>query len=128
LQFFTRLAALIGARGQEGELASAFRLLAPEGGKVPAWQLAILDGLGQGLQHSRRSLSRLWEQPPPALKAVLEQPRALFQRAAQTATDEASTLSDRLLAARLLGYGPFSTAAAALQDLLAPRNPAEIQL
>jgi putative membrane-bound dehydrogenase-like protein len=128
LQFFTRLAALIGARAQDSELASAFSLLAPRDTKAQAWQVAILDGLGQGLQNSRRPLSGLWEQPPPDLRPVLEQARALFQRAAQLATDERNTVAERLAAARLLGYGPFPTAAGALQELLAPRCPAEIQL
>lgn len=128
LQFFTRLGALIGARAQDAELAAAFRLLAAREASAQAWQVAILDGLGQGLQNSRRPLSQLWEQPPPDLQPVLEQARALFQRAAQTASDERNTVADRLAAARLLGYGPFATSAAALQALLAPRCPAEIQL
>src|SRR5262249_35712489 len=120
LQFFTRLAALIGARGQDSELASTLSLLAPEGGKAEAWQIAILDGLGQGLQN-HRPLSRLLEQPPPDLKPALRQTEPLFKQAARTATDDRSALVDRLAAARLLGFGPFSTAAAALQELLAPR-------
>jgi putative heme-binding domain-containing protein len=121
------LGALIGARAQDAELAAAFGLLVPRDSKTQAWQTAILNGLGQGLQNSRRPLSRLWEQPPPGLKPALEQAGAFFRQAARTATDEASPVSDRLAAARLLGYGPFSTAASALQELLAPRSPAEVQ-
>jgi putative membrane-bound dehydrogenase-like protein len=127
-QLLTSLAALIGARAQDSELASAFRLLAANGVKVPAWQMAILAGLGQGLQNSPRPMSRLWEQPPSDLRPTLEQARVLFQQAARKATDETSSLEERLAATRLLGYGPFSIAAAALRRLLAPRNSAEIQL
>jgi putative membrane-bound dehydrogenase-like protein len=123
LQFLTNLAALVGARAEDSELASAFRLVAAKDAKVQAWQMAILAGLGQGLQNSPRPLSRLWEQPPSELRPTLEQAKGLFQRAARIAMDESGSLEDRLTAARLLSYGPFSTAAAALQQLLAPPQP-----
>ncbi len=128
LQLLTRLAALVGARSLDADLATALNLLAAEGKAPQDWQVAILDGLGQGLQNSRRPLSRLWEQPSPALKQALEKARPFFEEAAVTALDEKAVVAERLGAARLLGYGPFATAAAALQHLLSPRNPAELQL
>jgi putative membrane-bound dehydrogenase-like protein len=128
LRLFTHLAALIGARGQDSELALAFRLLAPRGAKPQAWQLAILEGLGQGLQNNGRPLSRLAEQPPPDLKAALQHAETLFQQSARDAADRGVSLTDRLAAIRLLGYAPFTIAAATLRDLLAPRNPTAVQL
>jgi putative membrane-bound dehydrogenase-like protein len=128
LQFITRLAALVGARAREPELAGAFRLLAPRNAKPPTWQMAILDGLGQGLQDSRRPLSRLWEQPPSDLKAALQQAEGIFKNAATIAADPGTDPTSRLAAVRLLGYAPFSTAAGVLRELLGPRNPGEIQL
>jgi putative membrane-bound dehydrogenase-like protein len=128
LQLFTHVAALIGARGQDPELASAFSLLAPRSTKTQAWQIAILEGLGQGLQNSGSPLSRLAEHPSPGLKNVLKQVEPLFQQAAKDATDQGQPLTSRLAAARLLGYAPFSMAAAALKELLAPRYPAQLQL
>ena len=44
------------------------------------WQLAVLEGLGQGLQNSARPLPRLWEQPPPALREAIEKLRPVFPR------------------------------------------------
>ena len=75
LQFLTRLAALIGARGQDTELASAFSLLAPKGQKIQTWQSAILTGLGQGLQNSGRPLSRFWDSCRPSSGLLWSRPR-----------------------------------------------------
>jgi putative heme-binding domain-containing protein len=128
LQLLTRLAALVGVRAGDADLATALNLLTAEGKAPKDWQIAILDGLGQGLQNSRHSLSRLWEQPAPVLKEALGQARPFFAEAAVTALDEKAAVSKRVAAARLLGYGPFATAATALQPLLSPRNAAELQL
>jgi putative membrane-bound dehydrogenase-like protein len=126
LQFLTRLAALVAARNNDDDLAHALGLLGePEDA---AWQVALLGGLGQGLQNTPRPLNRLWDAPPPALKDAVERARPFFQRAAATARDGKAPAADRIAAARLLGAGPYSLAAPALQDGLAPQNPAEVQL
>src|SRR5205085_1683586 len=91
------------------------------------WQVAILEGLGQGLQNTSRPLNRLWDQPPTGLKPAVERAQTFFQRAAATAHEEKRPVAERIAAARLLGYGPFSTAAPALQGLLSPQNPGEVQ-
>jgi len=80
------------------------------------------------LQNTSRPLSRLWEAPPPQLKDAVEKARPFFQRAATTARDAKASVADRSAAARLLGAGPYALAAPALQDCLAPQNPAEVQL
>jgi putative membrane-bound dehydrogenase-like protein len=128
LQLFTRLAALVGARSQDAELAQALDLLAPQGKGAEEWQVAVLAGLGQGLQNNRQPLSQLWDQPPPGLRNAVERTRPFFQQAAETAREAKHPVTDRVAAARLLGYGPYALAAPALQDLLAPQNPSELQL
>jgi putative membrane-bound dehydrogenase-like protein len=126
--FVTRLAALVGARPDDEAVARALALLT-EGPKEPMqWRLAVLEGLGQGLQTGRGSLTRLWESPPPKLKTALERTRPLFAGAAATARDDKRPLADRTAAVRLLSYGPFPTVSPSLQQLLAPRNPQELQL
>jgi putative membrane-bound dehydrogenase-like protein len=128
-QFLTRLAALVGTQPGTADLSRALGLLAVKGQDSPAsWQIAILEGLGQGLQSSQRSLARLWDNPPPALQGTLEQTRLFFDRAKQTALDDKRPFAERAAAIRLLGYGPFAMASAALPDLLAPRQPGEVQL
>jgi putative heme-binding domain-containing protein len=127
LQFLTRLSAVVGRGAKDAELARALRLLTGKD-EMQVWQVAVLTGLGQGLQNSKTPLSRLWGQPPPALKEAIEQVRPFFQQAATTARDGKRPVSERVAAARFLGYGPFATAAPALQALLAPQNPAELHL
>src|SRR5262249_10269816 len=128
LQFLTRLAALVGARPGDADLARALKFLGEHQEGNGNWQVAILVGLGQGLQNSPRPLTRLWEAPPPTLKDAVAQARPFFTRASVTARDEQRSLADRITAARLLGSGPFATAAPALQELLAPRQPGELQM
>jgi putative membrane-bound dehydrogenase-like protein len=129
LQFLTRLAALVAGGNKDDDLGRALTLLGTRdegGGK--AWQIAVLDGLGQGLQNGPRPLSRLWDRPPPALKEAVARARPFFEEAAATARDGQATAPARVAAARLLGAGPFAVAAPALAGLLAPQNPAEVQL
>ena len=128
LALLTRLAALIGARPGDADLALALSLLgeAKEGGE--AWRVAVLEGLGQGMQNSQRSLRGLWEQPPAALKEAVGKARPFFTGAATTAADTKKTEAERLAAVRLLGHGPNAVAGPALQPLLTPRHSAELQL
>jgi putative membrane-bound dehydrogenase-like protein len=128
LQLLTQLATQIGARPGDSDLASTLDLLAKGNAAQGAWQEAILKGLGQGLQNRDRPFSQLWKQPPPALKASLEQCRRVFAHAAATARDEKADLAARLPAVRLLAYGPFEVAAEALRELLQPQNPDALQL
>jgi putative membrane-bound dehydrogenase-like protein len=129
LQLLTRLAALVGTRTDDADLAKALNLLAApqkSAGAKP-WQVAVLAGLGQGLRNSQRSLPRLWEQPPTALKEAVAGARAFFEQAAATVRDDKRPAAERVAAAQLLGYGPSSLAVASLPELLSPRTPAELQ-
>jgi hypothetical protein len=56
--FLTRLASLVGAAGSDADLGSALALLGTPGKGITSFQVAILDGLGQGLRNSGRPLSR----------------------------------------------------------------------
>src|SRR5262249_29734813 len=119
-----------GAGLKEPDLARTLTLLAGSGDEAQPWQVALLQGLGQGLQNSARPLNRLWEQTPdnPALKQALLGTAELFKKAAAKACDDKQAVAERSAAVGMLGYGPFATAGPALQELLAPRNPTEIQL
>jgi putative heme-binding domain-containing protein len=127
--FLTRLAALIGAGASEADLSRALALLTVPGQKGPqAWQGAVLEGLGQGMRNRARPLARVWDDPPPALKQVVEQIRPAFQSAAAASQDARRPTEERVAAVRLLASGPFLTAAPALQSLLAPQTPGELQM
>jgi putative heme-binding domain-containing protein len=129
LQLLTRLAAVVGRQADDESLARALRLLTErDGEKAQPWQMAVLTGLGQGLQESKTPLSRLWDRPPPVLRETVAKVRPLFEQAAATARDKNRPVAERVAAVRFLGHGPFATAAPALQALLAPQNPAEVHL
>jgi putative membrane-bound dehydrogenase-like protein len=126
--FLTQLAALVGARPGYSDLGRALKLIVESKSGPADWQNAILTGLGQGLQNSQRSLSRLWQDPPAEIRDVLQQTLPIFTRAAETVLEEKRSIEERLAAARLLAFAPFATAADPLRELLHPQNPANLQL
>ncbi len=127
LQLLNRLAALVGAKANDAELGRALGLLVGTANGTNPWQIAILDGIGQGLQNSSRSLSRLWEKPPDALKDSVARVLPLFEQAVSMSRDGKRSIAERLAAIRLLGRGPFASIASAASELLAPQTPPEIQ-
>jgi putative heme-binding domain-containing protein len=126
-QVVRSLASLIGARANDMELAQALSLLGDDKAS-DATQLAVIEGLGQGLQNSGRSLRRLWEEPPVGLKDAVARAQPFFQRAAATARDDKRPLAERQAAVRLLAVAPFSVGGAPLQDLLSPQHSADMQV
>jgi putative membrane-bound dehydrogenase-like protein len=131
LAFLTRLAALVGTSGKDEDLATALSLVAkPQAAaeEPTPLQIALLDGLGQGLAQSARPLSRLWDKPPPALEKAVARARVLFSQAARMIKDEKRSTASRVAAVRLLGSGPFEPLGEAAPALLSPRTPPELQL
>src|SRR5262249_17760590 len=127
-QFLTRVAALVGARASDAELARALGLLEAKQTSPQTWQVAILEGLGQGLHNSGRRLNKLWQEPPPGLQEVVAKVARYFQQFAAVARDGNAPMTARLAATRMLAYGPYDSASTALQDLLAPQSAPELQL
>ena len=128
LDIYKRLASLIAARGDESDLASCLRLLADNGVHVEAWQSAILEGLGEGLTRSGKSLNKWWKNPPAGLGTGLEAIRQLMREAARTAVDQKSTVEQRQAASRLLAFGEFVQVRETLSALLQPTEPLPLQL
>jgi putative heme-binding domain-containing protein len=122
----TRITSMVGARGEEAQIAHALKLLGTLPGDSPL-PMALLDGLGQGMQNSKRPLAALWDYPPPALKDSIEQALAVFQKAAAVAKDEKTATPQKLSAVRLLTSGPPKVANPALVELLAAQHPLEVQ-
>jgi putative membrane-bound dehydrogenase-like protein len=128
LQMLARLAGIVGARADTRELAGVLALLGSGRDRAQPWELALLEGLGQGLHNSARSLEELWQRPPAQLEEPVRRARAFFQQAAQTARQSEAPLPDRIAAATLLGHGPFATLAAVAPQLLTAQNPPQLQL
>jgi len=120
-----RLAAMVGARGEERVLAGILRLLV--GTKHEGVRLAVLDGLGEGMRTRDTSLGRWLANPPDGVKEVVGQVTPVFRQAARTAVVDSTALNSRLAAVRLLGYGPFEVASEPLAELLQSRWPVEVQ-
>ncbi len=127
VQLLSRLAALVGARAGDADLSRAFQLLANKTKVGLPWQLAVLDGLGQGLQNSSRPLAQLWDKPPPSLREAVAGVRPLFKQAANLSRDAKRSPAERIAALGLLGRGPYGLAASAAEDLLTPQTPPEVQ-
>jgi putative membrane-bound dehydrogenase-like protein len=126
LAFLTRLAALVGTRAGEAELGRVLSLL--NGREAQPYQIALLDGLGQGLQNTDRPLGRLWDAPPAGLAKAVTAVRGLFEQAKTSAGDEKRPLAERVEAVRLLGRGPFAILKEVVPGLLTPRSAPELQL
>jgi putative membrane-bound dehydrogenase-like protein len=122
-----RLAAMIGAQGNDSHTAQVLRLLTRVQKQSPALALTLLEGLGQGMQNTARPLSRLWDKPPEALTDAVNNARGFFRQAAQNAADEGRQLPERVAAVHLLTHAPAMVAIPALRDLLVPQAPSEIQ-
>jgi putative heme-binding domain-containing protein len=127
MQLLNRLASLVGTRGDDKDLGRGLALLGSSARGAAPWQLAVLEGLGQGMQSSKRPSGRLWERPPPALREAVANVRPLFEHAAQVSRDTARPLTERIAAVRLLGRGPYELAASLAPDLLNPHTPPELQ-
>jgi putative membrane-bound dehydrogenase-like protein len=118
-----QLAGMVGARGKDEDTLAVLALL----GKVkqPAVQLAILEGLGDGMRSRDASLGEWLSKA--AAKDVTERIGPFFSKAADSARNEKATPASRLAAVRLLGYGPFDVVGEPLAELLNPRSPVEVQ-
>lgn len=123
----SQLAFMIGARGENTGLERTLSLIAG-GSRRAAWQVAVLDGLGRGLQNSQRSLDDLWESPPAGLRKSLDGVRRFFEQAAREARDEKQALATRLAGVRLLALAPPTMALENLEPLLTPTESQDLQL
>ena len=128
LKLLSRLASIVGARRDDADLERTLAIVGDSKAGTEQSRRALLDGLGQGLRNGQSSLSRLWDHPPPALQTAIQRIRPYFELAAAVAQDDKTASAERLDAIRLLGYGPVALAAPALQQLLAPQQPVELQL
>jgi putative membrane-bound dehydrogenase-like protein len=123
------LAALVGGRGDSGEVAlllGALNALA-----VPdrdRWQMTGLAGLADGMGRRGTQLSVFLAGLPPTQKGAARQAAALLHRAAAVAADEKSDSTDRLMAISLLAHAPWAEAAAVLDRLLGEGVPQDVQL
>jgi putative membrane-bound dehydrogenase-like protein len=115
-----QLAGMVGAKGKDEEMLAALKLF---DNIKPSVQLAILQGLGDGMRSRDASLGQWLSKAGDAGDRV----RPLFRYVAVTVGSEKAPLSSRIAAVRLLGYAQFAIAGEPLAELLNPRSPVELQ-
>jgi putative membrane-bound dehydrogenase-like protein len=103
----SRLAAVIGARNRQDEIASAFALA--------RGRPDVAVGLAEGLARAGRSF------------ADLDGAEGMLREAGRVARDAGWPLQERIRASRLLGFGSFAAAREALGGLLEPSEPPELR-
>lgn len=132
IRLVKRLASIIGARGDVGEIDGLFRLLATDEYSGDWWRAAAVSGLGQGLPRHRGdlgrvSLAKLQSKPPTQLAESIEVLAELSKVNGQLARDASRSIADRVAAIELLAYQPFAETAETLEELLSNQHPTEVQ-
>ena len=122
----TRLAAMVGAKGDDAGIARTLILLGKAKADSPE-PMALLGGLGQGMQNSTRPLSKLLGSPPDTLKEAVTRALPIFHKTSAIVRDEKQPLSARLTALRLLTYAPSKIAIDSLVEMLSSQQPLEVQ-
>jgi len=126
LNLCQQLAALVGARGSDPEVASIIRLAA-ENRTSEALRLNLLEGLGQGMRQARISLAVWLSQPPSEAQAAVATIKVHLEQACRTVTDEQAPMSSRLAAMRLLSFAPLDWILPTLEQVLQPSVPSTVQ-
>jgi putative membrane-bound dehydrogenase-like protein len=101
----------------------------PEAGRYATWQFTTLASLLDSLDQRNASLEDLHHAGDADLRGAVAGLAALFAAARTTTADHTAPLSDRASALRLLGRGVDHRTedVKALQDLLVPQSPDELQ-
>ncbi|MBA4187493.1 MAG: dehydrogenase [Planctomycetaceae bacterium] len=127
LAIITRVAATIGAKGNEPDVLKALLQVA-EGKSSAGVDAAIFDGLGQGMRNSKLPLSKWFVEPPIGSEKVVAALKERFANAAAVLKDEKREAKDRVVAANLLAYASFDAAGLALAESLTPSTLGDVQL
>ena len=127
LAVISHVAALVGAKGDDGEIARVLGRVT-NGKSAVGVNAALLAGLGQGMHGGKVSLAAWLAKPPAGAEELARALRDRFTGAAAVLMDEKAGAADRVAAAGLLALGPFEIAGPALSTALAPTCPSDVQL
>jgi putative membrane-bound dehydrogenase-like protein len=117
-----QMAMIVGARNNAGEVGRALGTAAAAG---PAAQMAIVLGLGTGLQRSSASLESV---KPAASSAVAAMLRQLVDEASRQAGDSQAAIEPRQEALRLLGLAGGQRSLDVIERMLDAHEPEALQL
>src|SRR5579871_4692414 len=105
LPVLSRLAAIIGARGEQDEIARLLSAIA-SGNEISAPQsAALLAGVGQGMRNTKTPLSAWLAHPPKGSEEAVARLRERFERATMVLRDTGASPVARVGVANLLALG-----------------------
>ena len=123
-----QLAARVAGNQSQDEIRAVLAETATVAGSHGNWiRMAAVSGIAAGLERIGSSLPAMRDSSQdPALGAEIAE---VLEEAPELAADkEAGSLAERVEAIRLLSWAPREAALGALDKLLAPDEPAEVQL
>jgi putative membrane-bound dehydrogenase-like protein len=123
LKLATQLAALMTSQAEANRVLDVLAVTDLETGPA-TWQLAVLEGWGQGLKAKGLPLHKVWASDSKDLATA----RAAILSAAQKAAAADVPVAERAVAIRLIAYGPFRDVEPVLRALLTPQTPVELQV
>jgi putative membrane-bound dehydrogenase-like protein len=121
-----RAAAVIGSQGNVADVTAVLKLL-PQA-MSSGTDLALIEGLGQGMRGKSRSLIAWLTKPPTGAERDAAEAMNRLAAAAKAISEEAARPQDRLASARVLAYAPADAAVPALAAALTPQSPPDLQL
>jgi putative membrane-bound dehydrogenase-like protein len=129
LVLLQELATLVGARRDPAEVGALLQaLFATPDRTAVRWQLAVLNGLADGMGRRGTQLGALLEALPAAYRPAVRQTEALLGGMAALAVDPKKAAGERLAATHLLAHAPWTVAGPALRRLLSDERDQQLRL
>jgi putative membrane-bound dehydrogenase-like protein len=119
------LATLVGSRRDPDEVSSVLEKAAR---RPPRLELAILNGLAEGMGRRGTQLGAFIASWPPEKRAAAKEASTLLLEAAGISTDRSRPPADRLEAARFLAHLPWEAASPALTQILSEDASPDLRL
>lgn len=130
--FLNEFAAAIARRGDLKEMEAVFNVFAEGGEKGTWWQLALVDGLAQGLKVHKgdlgvKNLGSLLKNPPESIAEPAKLMAAVTDRSAAIALDSSLPIPQRLAAIPMLQHMLREEALPKFAELIESDQPPQIR-
>jgi len=120
------LAQSVGAGKSVDDLKAIAKALvsAPTTDQTRPWKNEVVNGLGEGIKRSGRTLAKVFADVDPRVNVLVAE---LLQDASRLAIDSDAAVPVRVQAAQMLGFGEFAPAREPLLACLDTRQPLAVQ-
>jgi putative membrane-bound dehydrogenase-like protein len=123
LDLVRQLGELAGASREEGQIADWLKVLTADASKPTRWRLVALSALGPAIRRGGLKLDALLTRSGTTEK-IGEWKAGLLE----TAVDSGRDVADRVSAMEMLSLMPLPEMAAAMEKLLQPKEPPQVQV